>query len=528
MGKPTGFKEYPRQAVPYRDPKLRILDFNEIYTGAEDQHLRTQGARCMDCGVPFCQSDNGCPIDNLIPEWNDLVYNGRWREALDRLHKTNNFPEFTGRACPAPCEGACVLGITDPAVTIKNIENAIIDRGFAEGWVKPRPPATRTGKRIAIVGSGPAGLAAAAQLNKVGHTVTVYERADRIGGLLMYGIPNMKLDKDVVERRINLLREEGVQFVTCAHVGKREEFESGHMTQIMEERGCKVQYIDPNQLLADNDALLLATGATRPFDPTARCPGRDLQGIYLAMDFLTRNTKSLLDTNLQDGSYLSAKDKNVIVIGGGDTGADCIGTSLRHGCKSVVNFELLDTPPAERATNNPWPQWPRVYRLDYSHEENQAIRGNDPRAYNILTKEFVDDGEGKLAAVRTVNVDWSRPGDKAPFSEVPGSEKDWPADLVFLATGFLGPEKTVGEMLGIEMQRPRGNWETFVGEHGDFATNIEGVFTAGDCRRGQSLVVWAINEGRGAARAIDQFLMGRSALPAPGITMGSSFGVATA
>jgi NAD(P)H-dependent glutamate synthase small subunit len=295
MGKPTGFKEFERQAVPYRDPIERANDFLEIFTAPAELHLRTQGARCMDCGVPFCQSESGCPIDNLIPEWNDLVYQGRWKDALDRLHKTNNFPEFTGRTCPAPCEGACVLGITDPPVTIKNIENAIIDRGFAEGWVTAQPPPQRTLKRVAIVGSGPAGLAAAAQLNKVGHHVTVFERADRIGGLLMYGIPNMKLDKGVVQRRIDLLAAEGVEFVTCAHVGRAEEFPSGHMTQIMQERGCPMKFFDPNKLLEEFDALLLATGATKPFDPTARAPGRQLKGVHLAMDFLTRNTKSLLD-----------------------------------------------------------------------------------------------------------------------------------------------------------------------------------------------------------------------------------------
>ena len=528
MGKPTGFKEFNRQAVPYRDPLMRIEDFNEIFTPADANQLKTQGARCMDCGVPFCQSSSGCPIDNLIPEWNDLVYHERWRDALDRLHKTNNFPEFTGRTCPAPCEGACVLGITDPPVTIKNIENAIIDRGFAEGWVTATPPDPnqRTGKKVAIVGSGPAGLAAAAQLNKVGHSVTVYERADRIGGLLMYGIPNMKLDKGVVERRINLLREEGITFVTSAHVGQQEDFASGHMTQIMQERSCNVQFIDPNKLVEENDAVLLCTGATRPFDPTSRCPGRDLNGIYYAMDFLTRNTKSLLDSQLDDQAYTSAKDKHVIVIGGGDTGADCIGTSLRHGCRSVVNFELLSQPPDDRAANNPWPEWPRIYRLDYSHEENKAKHGRDPRAYCVLTKEFVDDGNGNLQAVRTVEVDWNTPGEKAPFSEVAGSEKDWPAEIVLLATGFVGPEQKIGEMLGIEMQNPRGNWETFAAEHGKFATNVAGVFAAGDCRRGQSLVVWAINEGRGAARSVDAYLMGRSDLPAPGLTLGSSFSAA--
>jgi NAD(P)H-dependent glutamate synthase small subunit len=471
----------------------------------------------MDCGVPFCQSETGCPIDNLIPEWNDLVYQNRWREALDRLHKTNNFPEFTGRTCPAPCEGACVLGIIDPPVTIKNIENAIIDRGFAEGWVSAQPPSQRTGKRVAIVGSGPAGLAAAAQLNKVGHSVTVYERADRIGGLLMYGIPNMKLDKGVVQRRIDLLAEEGVEFVTCAHVGRKEDFPSGHMTQIMEERGCQMQYIDPNKLLKDFDALILATGATKPFDPMAKCPGRNLKGIYWAMDFLTRNTKSLLDAGLNNGHYTSAIGKDVIVIGGGDTGADCIGTSLRHGCKSMVNFELLDRPPKDRAPNNPWPEWPRVFRVDYSHAEAEKKFGSDPRAYNILTKEFVDDGNGHVKGIRTVTIDWSKPADKAPFSEVPGSGKVWPAELVLFATGFVGPELEVGQLLGIETQKPRGNWETFKAEHGNFTTTVPGVFAAGDCRRGQSLVVWAINEGRGAARAVDAYLMGTSTLPAPGL-----------
>ncbi len=517
MGKPTGFKEYPRQAVPYRDPLVRLGDFKEIFTEGDEDHLKTQGARCMDCGVPFCQSTSGCPIDNLIPEWNDLVYQGRWREALDRLHQTNNFPEFTGRTCPAPCEGACVLGIIDPPVTIKNIENAIIDRGFAEGWVKPQPPHTRTGKKVAIVGSGPAGLAAAAQLNKVGHTVTVYERADRIGGLLMYGIPNMKLEKEVVERRVNVLREEGVQFVTCAHVGRREDFPAGHMTQIMEAGGCPVQYIDPQQLLDEHDALLLATGATRPFDPTARCPGRDLQGIDFAMDFLTRNTKSLLDSRLEDNHYTSARDKHVIVIGGGDTGADCIGTALRHGCRSLVNFELLDRPQDERAADNPWPEWPRVFRVDYSHAEASARFGDDPRVYAILTKEYVGDERGRVTGIKTVQIDWSQPTEGGPpWTEVAGSEKVWPADLVLLATGFLGPEVMISEMLGLAMQRPRGNWETIEAEHGKFATTAAKVFAAGDCRRGQSLVVWAINEGRGAARAIDQFLMGHSNLPAPG------------
>ena len=490
MGKPTGFKEFPRKAVPYRDPVERTSDYLEIYTEPMEKHLKTQGARCMDCGVPFCQSTTGCPIDNLIPEWNDLVYQGRWQEALDRLHKTNNFPEFTGRACPAPCEGACVLGITDPAVTIKNIENAIIDRGFAEGWVKPEPPKKRTGKSVAVVGSGPAGLAAAAQLNKAGHTVTVYERSDRIGGLLMYGIPNMKLDKDVVERRIQLLRDEGIQFVTNADVGNS---------------------IDAKEIHAKSDALLLATGATKPRD--LEIPNRELNGIHFAMQFLSKNTKSLLDSNLADGEFISAKDKDVIVIGGGDTGTDCIGTSVRHGCRSLVNFELLPQPPEERAPDNPWPQWPKIYRVDYGHAEVAAKWGDDPRQYSIASKEFIDDGKGNLAGVRTVEIDWQKDDTgRWQMNEVEGSERVWKSDLILLAMGFLGPEHYVSDLLGIEHD-PRSNYQAV---HGRFATNLPDVFAAGDCRRGQSLVVWAINEGRGAARAIDEFLMGSSNLPASG------------
>ncbi|MEM6798654.1 MAG: glutamate synthase subunit beta [Planctomycetota bacterium] len=519
MGKPTGFKEFERQAVPYRDAIERANDYLEIYTAAPVEHLQTQGARCMDCGVPFCQSDTGCPIDNLIPEWNDLVYNNRWREALDRLHKTNNFPEFTGRACPAPCEGACVLGINNPPVTIKNIENAIIDRGWQEGWVEPQPPEFESGKRVAIVGSGPAGLAAAQQLRRVGHAVTVYERADRIGGLCMYGIPNMKLDKGTVERRIDQMRAEGVTFETGVHVGKEEEFAPGHMTSIMQEREYPIRFLDPQRLVDDFDAVLIATGATKPFDPTAKAPGRDLEGVHFAMDFLTRNTKSLLDSKLGDKAYLSAEGLDVIVIGGGDTGADCIGTSLRHGAKSIVNLEVVPQPPDQRKDTNPWPQWPQVYRIDYSHAEMIAKEGEDPRQYQTLTKEYVGEG-GKLTGVKTVTIDWSKPVEGgAPFSEVEGSEKVWPADLVLLSTGFVGPELSLVEMLGLATQTPRGNWKTIDAEHGRFKTSVEGVFAAGDCRRGQSLVVWAINEGRGAARAIDEYLMGFTQLSAPGLNL---------
>jgi glutamate synthase (NADPH) small chain len=501
MGKPTGFKEYPRKKVDWRLPIVRVDDFQEIYTEPTEEHLRKQGARCMDCGVPFCQSATGCPIENLIPEWNDLVYNGRWREALERLHKTNNFPEFTGRVCPAPCEGACVLGITNPPVTIKNIECAIIDRGFQEGWVAPEIPSVRSGKSVAIIGSGPAGLAAAAQLNKVGHTVTVYERANRIGGLLMYGIPNMKLDKDVVQRRLDLMAAEGVKFVTNADVGKN---------------------VDPKQLMAENHAVLLATGATKPRD--LPIPGRQLKGVHFAMEFLTANTSSLLDSHLEDKKYISAKGKRVIVIGGGDTGCDCIGTSMRHGCTKLVNFELLDRPPDSRAPNNPWPQWPRIFRSDYGHEEAEAKFGSDPRTYNILSKEFIDDGQGNVAGIRTVRVQWSIENGKMNMVEMPGSEEVIEADLVLLAMGFLGPEQYVSEILGIETD-PRSNYKA---DHGQFVTSVPGVFAAGDCRRGQSLVVWAINEGRGAARAIDVYLRGQSTLPAPGITLGSALSTASA
>ena len=499
MGKPTGFKEYPRKAVPYRDPLERLADFGEIFTQPPEDHLKTQGSRCMDCGVPFCQSDSGCPIDNLIPEWNDLVYRGRWRDALDRLHKTNNFPEFTGRVCPAPCEGACVLGITDPAVTIKNIENAIIDRGFAEGWIKPQPPPVRTGKKIAIIGSGPAGLSAAAQLNKVGHQVTVYERADRIGGLLMYGIPNMKLDKGVVERRINLLKAEGIAFVTNADVGAK----------------SSPNFVDPQKLHGDHDVVLLCTGATKPND--LPIPGRGLGGVYFAMQFLTANMKSILDNCHTEGEYIDAAGKDVIVIGGGDTGADCIGTSMRHGCKSLVNFELLPQPPAARAADNPWPQWPRIFRTDYGHQEVAAKFGADPRAYCIMSKEFVSDEQGKVAGIRTVQVEWIKDdAGKWKLNELPSSDKFWPAQLVLLAMGFKGPEQYVAEMLGLAVD-PRSNYQA---QHGKYATSIPKVFAAGDCRRGQSLVVWAINEGRGAAHAVDEFLMGSSDLPAPGLSLG--------
>ena len=476
MGKLTGFKEFPRRAEPYRPAGERLLDYKEIFTPHDDKHLQTQGARCMDCGVPFCQSDEGCPVYNLIPEWNDLVYRGRWREALDRLHQTNNFPEFTGRVCPAPCEGSCVLGISEPAVTIKNIENAIIDKGFENGWVVANPPSFRTGRKVAVVGSGPAGLAAAAQLNQAGHEVTVYERADRIGGLLMYGIPNMKLEKDVVGRRVRLLEQEGVKFVVNADVG-----------------GQGPNAIAVDKLLGEVDALCLATGATAARD--LKIPNREGDGIYFAMKFLTANTQSLLDSNLADGNYITAKDKHVIVIGGGDTGTDCIGTSLRHGCKSLVNFEIMPRPPVGRADDNPWPLWPKIYREDYGHLEAQHKYGTDPRTYSISGKEFVRDQNGKLLGINTVNVD-------SKFQEIPGTVKFWQADLILLSMGFLGPEGYIAQPLGLELD-PRSNYKA---AYKSFITSNPKVFAAGDCRRGQSLVVRAIDEGRLVAEEINKFL----------------------
>ena len=498
MDKLTGFTEFARSSVPYRDPLERLKDFSEIFTTPDEIHIKTQGARCMDCGVPFCQSADGCPVDNLIPEWNDLVFRGEWEQALVRLEETNNFPEFTGRVCPAPCEGACVLGIIDPAVTIKNIENEIIDRGFVEGWVTPHLPRRRSGRSVAIVGSGPAGLAAADQLNQAGHRVTVYERADRIGGLLTYGIPNMKLDQAVVDRRIDLLRQAEVEFITGVSVGTPARYSSGHVIRILEESGVFVRHIPVSDVRAQYDALLLATGATVPRDLSI--PGRALEGIHFAMDFLTRSTQGILEGTEPS---LSARDKRVIVIGGGDTGTDCIGTALRQDCHSIVNFELLAQPPTDRPLDNPWPEWPLIYRMEYAHSEAKAKFGADPRSYCVLSQEFIGDDQGRVRGIRTVNVDWSRPTDKAPFSQVPGSEQLWECDLVFLSMGFLGPEHAITDDLDLKYDA-RSNYQA---DYGRFQSSEGGVFVAGDCRRGQSLVVWAINEGRAAADAINTYLI---------------------
>lgn len=487
MGKPTGFMEYSRQKVSWRDPSERSKDFNEFQVPLEEDKRVEQGARCMDCGVPFCQSSYGCPVHNIIPEWNDLIYQNRWEEAFWRLRKTNNFPEFTGRVCPAPCEFACVLGINEPAVTIKDNECFTIDKAWESGLMIPRPPAKRTGKKVAVVGSGPAGLAAADELNRAGHSVTLFEREDRLGGLLMYGIPNMKLDKGTVERRTNLMKEEGVEFKTGVEIGKD---------------------IKAAELVKEFDSVLMATGATVPRDLPAT--GRESKGVHFAMDFLTQNTKSLLNSELKDGKYIDAKGKKVIVIGGGDTGNDCIGTSVRHGAASVVNFELLPQPPKERPEDQPWPFFPRLEKDDYGHQESANAYGKDPREYCILTKEFLSDSDGNLTGIKTVRVEWEKPepGKRPGFKEVAGSEETWEADLVFLAMGFLGPEATIAEELGIKLDA-RSNYES---NYGEYKTSVDKVYSCGDARRGQSLVVWAINEGRGAAKAIDAELEGSSSL----------------
>jgi len=493
MGKTTGFLEYQRVLPVLRDPKARLADWNEFHEHMSDAALKEQGARCMDCGVPFCHTGemmvggaSGCPIHNLIPEWNDLVFRGQWQEALARLHKTNNFPEFTGRVCPAPCEGSCVLGISEPPVTIKNIEMSIIDKGFEEGWVKAHPPAKRTGKKIAVVGSGPAGLACAAQLNQAGHTVTVFERDDRIGGLLMYGIPQMKLEKSLVDRRVKLMAQEGVNFVVSTNVGKD---------------------FPTERLKKEYDAIVLCGGATHARDLPIE--GRNLKGIHLAMEFLSLNTKSLLDSKHADGKYISAKGKHVVVIGGGATGTDCVGTSLRHGCKSLVQLEILARPPEARAADNPWPQWPRIYRMDYGQEEAAAVYGADPRKYAVVTKRFIGDAAGNVKGLHTVEVEWKPENGRMIMRELPGTDKEWPADLVFLAMGFLGPEKSgLLSELGVALDG-RGNVVT----DGSKQTSVPKVFAAGDMARGQSLIVWAIAEGRDAARGVDKFLMGETLLP---------------
>ncbi len=485
--------EYERELPADREPLDRIKEWNEFHLQMPEEKLRTQGARCMACGVPFCHTGLmvsgmacGCPINNLIPEWNDLVYRGFWRQALDRLFRTNNFPEFTGRICPAPCEGSCTLGINEPPVTIKNIEVSIVERGWQEGWITPTLPGNRTGKKVAVVGSGPTGLSAAAQLNKAGHLVTVFERADLPGGLLMYGIPNMKLDKrEVVLRRIRLMEQEKITFVCNTNIGSAD--------------------YPVEKLRNEFDAVILATGATLPRNLPIE--GRSLHGIHFAMDFLTANTKAIMGGGV---GCISAKGKDVVIIGGGDTGTDCVGTSVRHGCSTVMQLEIMPRSPDTRADDNPWPEWPKTHKTDYGQEEAAAKFGADPRVFQTTATRFEGDADGNVAAVHTVQVSWGK-NEKGQFvpAQIPGTEHVRPAQLVLLAMGFLGPEQELPEALGLDRD-PRSNISA---EFGQYATSVDGIFAAGDCRRGQSLVVWAINEGRGAARECDRYLMGETELP---------------
>ena len=494
MGKPTGFMEYERQVSVAEEPKERIKHFNEFHTHLPKEKQQLQGARCMECGVPFCQAGmdlcgmtSGCPLHNLVPEWNDLVYTGNWQQAYNRLKKTNNFPEFTSRVCPALCENACTCGLYGDPVATKENEYAIIENAYEKGYALPHPPKVRTGKKVAVIGSGPSGLAVADQLNKRGHLVTVFERHDRIGGLLMYGIPNMKLEKRIIDRKIDVMKAEGITFVTNTDIGKD---------------------IKPAKLLADFDRVVLCCGSSNPRDITA--PGRDAEGIYFAVDFLSRNTKSLLDSDFKDGNYVSAKGKNVIIIGGGDTGNDCVGTCMRHGCKSVTQIEMMPKAPDKRAANNPWPEWPKICKTDYGQEEAIAVFGHDPRIYESTVKEFIKDKNGRLKAVKIVKLAWEKDPQTGRMNskEVAGSEKIMDCELVLIAAGFLGAQKYVTDAFKVELT-PRTNVKT---EQDSFKTNVKNVFAAGDMHTGQSLVVKAIRRGRECAREVDESLMGYSNL----------------
>ncbi|MDD5952041.1 MAG: glutamate synthase subunit beta [Oscillospiraceae bacterium] len=494
MGKPTGFLEYTQQENPAQSPLERIRHFQEFHRPLERSARQEQGARCMNCGVPFCQScvelggmTTGCPLHNLIPEWNHQIYQGNWQHALDRLHKTNPFPEFTGRVCPALCMAACTCGANGDPVTVKENELALVEYGWENGLIQPCVPAVRTGKRVAVVGSGPSGLATADLLNRRGHLVTVYERFDRIGGLLMYGIPNMKLEKHIVDRRVALLKAEGITFKTNVDVGRT---------------------LPAEELLRDYDAVVLCCGASNPRD--LDCPGREAEGIYFAVDFLRQNTKSLLDSHLTDGNFFSAKDKDVIVVGGGYTGNDCIGTCMRHGCKSITALEMMAEPPAERLESNPWPQWPRVRKTDYGHEEAIAVFGEDPRRYQTTVKEFHSDEEGKLCAVTIVHLEAQKDKETGRVRMVPiaGSEETLPCQMLLIAAGFLGSQSYVSDAFGVERNQ-RTNVQT---AKNHYQTNVEKVFTAGDMHRGQSLVVWAIEEGCNCAAEVDEYLMGYTCL----------------
>ena len=478
MGKITGFLEHKRQDESYIAPEMRIENYKEFTIPLKEEKLKDQGARCMDCGIPFCHS--GCPLGNFIPDFNDKVYKGKWKEAAEILHKTNNFPEFTGRLCPAPCEEACVLGINEDPVTIENIEKNIVEKAFEEGWITANPPQVRTNKTIAIIGSGPAGLAAAQQLNRAGHTVTVFERDEKVGGLLRYGIPDFKMEKNVIDRRVNVLEKEGIIIKTNAHVGLN---------------------IDANKIKDDFDAVILCGGAT--VRRSIPIPGSDLKGVTQAMDFLKLNNQ-YVDSLVDFSAVISAKDKNVIVIGGGDTGSDCIGTSNRHGAKSVTNFEILSKPSEGRPAHQPWPYWPMKLKTTSSHKEGVE------RFFSVSTKEFIGDAKGNLTGLKTVEVEWIfEAGERPQLKEVEGTEKEWKCDLALLALGFTGAEKTLADQFGLKMDY-RTNIEATTK---DYTTNIPGIFAAGDMRRGQSLIVWAISEGRQAAHHVDAYLMGESHLP---------------
>ncbi len=490
MGKPTGFMDYKREVSKDVKPKDRIKNFNEFHEHLPREKQQLQGARCMDCGVPFCQAGmnicgmtSGCPLHNLVPEWNDLVYTGNWQQAYNRLKKTNSFPEFTSRVCPALCEAACTCNLIGDPVATKENEYAIIENAYEKGYADPKPPKVRTGKTVAVVGSGPSGLAVADQLNKRGHSVTVYERSDRVGGLLMYGIPNMKLEKHIVDRKIKVMEAEGIVFKTGVDVGKD---------------------IKAEKLLKEYDRVVLACGASNPRDISV--PGRDAKGIYFAVDFLKANTKSLLDSDFEDKKYVDTKGKNVVIIGGGDTGNDCVGTSIRHGCKSVTQIEMMPKAPDTRSASNPWPEWPKICKTDYGQEEAIAVFGHDPRIYESTVKEFVKDKNGSLKAVKIVKLSWEKDpaSGRMKMSEVPGSEQTLPAEIVLIAAGFLGSQKYVTDAFHVDINE-RSNVKTVAGA---YETSVKNVFTAGDMHRGQSLVVWAIREGREAARAVDESLMG--------------------
>ena len=490
MGKPTGFLEYERKVSKDVPPKQRIKNFNEFHEHLPMEEQQLQGARCMDCGVPFCQSGmtlsgmtSGCPLHNRVPEWNDLVYTGNWQQAYNRLHKTNNFPEFTSRVCPALCEAACTCNLTGDPVATKENEYAIIENAYAQGYAAPKPPKVRTGKTVAVVGSGPSGLAVADQLNHRGHSVTVFERSDRVGGLLMYGIPNMKLEKHIIDRKIKVMEAEGVTFVTNTDIGRDKK---------------------ADKLLKEFDRVVLACGSSNPRDIGA--PGRDAEGIYFAVDFLTRNTKSLLDSDFADKQYVDVNGKNVVIIGGGDTGNDCVGTSIRHGAKSVTQIEMMPKAPDTRAESNPWPEWPKVCKTDYGQEEAIAVYGHDPRIYESTVKEFLKDKKGNLKGVKIVKLTWEKDGEtgRMNMKEVPGSEQVLDAEIVLIAAGFLGSQKYVTDAFKVELD-PRTNVKT---APGSFKTSVDNVFVAGDMHTGQSLVVKAIRQGRECAREVDESLMG--------------------